>query len=355
MKAIKSYIPNNDCDECVIRLDNNESYLDIEREKKMMMKGILNEVSFNRYPDNDNYNLRKLYAEYTQEIGLDNILAGNGSDEMISLVIGSLIGKGDKVLTFSKEFSMYKYYTSMNEGEVIEYETGEDGKVDIDEFINFGKKENVDLIIFSNPNNPTGNIIPNDEIEKILEAFSDTYVLVDEAYYEFYGQSMINSIKKFDNLLITRTLSKAWGLAALRVGFLISDKKNIDKFKSVKVPYTISGISKIIAESVIKDKIFVEERSKEIIDEREFLYNQLSFIEKEAAMEIKFYKSNGNFIFGRTPYKEALFTALKRHRIAIRNFKDDTFRITVGSKLENKRLIETIKEVFVYGGEVYFE
>ncbi|MCR4944232.1 MAG: histidinol-phosphate transaminase [Clostridium sp.] len=355
MKSIKSYKSKSEDNECFIRLDSNESYIDVERDKKIMMKGILNKVPFNRYPDNESCDLRKLYADYVQGIKIDNILAGNGSDEMIGLVIGALINQGKKVLTFSKEFSMYEYYTSINGGEIVRYETEEDGKVCVDDFIDFGKKEDVDLIIFSNPNNPTGNILSNEDIEKILLAFPDTYVLVDEAYYEFYGESMIEDIGKFNNLLVTRTLSKAWGLAALRVGFLISCEKNIEKFKEVKVPYTISGISRTIAESVLKNKRIVEERSKEIICERENLYNELNFIEKEAAMEIKFYKSNANFIFGRTPYKEALFTALKRRKITIRNFKDDTFRITVGSNLENRRLIETIKEVFIYGGEACFE
>lgn len=353
MKSIKAYISlNEDDEEGIIRLDNNESNLDIDREKILMMKGALNKVSFNRYPDNENLKLRTLYADYIDDyISEKNIIAGNGSDEMISLVISGLIEKDKKVLMFSKEFSMYEYYVSIYGGEVIKYETAKDGEVDVEEFIKLGKEKNVDFIIFSNPNNPTGSVISKDDIERILKEFKETYVLVDEAYYEFYGESIIGKVNKYKNLLVTRTLSKAWGLAAIRVGFLISCEDNIKKFKTIKVPYTMSSLSVKIAEEILSDKERIYERSKDLIAERNNLYKELKYIESEAAMEIEFFSSEGNFIFGRTPYKEALLTGLKMHKIAIRNFKDDTFRITVGSSFENKRLIETIKEIFTYGGE----
>lgn len=352
MKSIKSYSSlNDDEDENIITLDSNEIWLDIDREKVIMMKGALNKVPFNKYPDNENLKLRSLYADYVEGINEKNVLVGNGSDEMIGLVISSLIEPGKKVLMFSKEFSMYEYYTSVQGGEVIKYESEKDGKVDVDKFIELGKKEDVDFIIFSNPNNPTGKILTNEEIEKILNEFKDKYILVDEAYYEFYGESVVRYIDKYKNLLVTRTLSKAWGLAALRIGFLISAEENIEKFKTLKVPYTISSLSKKIAEVILEDKNKVKERSKNIIAEREKLYKALKYIEQEAAMEVEFYASQGNFIFGRTPYKEALLTGLKMHKIAIRDFEDDTFRITVGSNFENKRLVETLKEVFMYGGE----
>lgn len=352
MKPIKSYVSLNE-DECddVIRLDNNESNLDIDREKILTIKGALNKVPFNKYPDNKNIKIRSLYSEYVEGITEKNVLAGNGSDEMLGLVIGALIEKGKKVLMFSKEFAMYEYYTSIHGGEVIKYETEKDGVVDVDKFIELGKKENIDFIIFSNPNNPTGNVLDNSEIEKILQSFSDKYVLVDEAYYEFYGKSIVSDIDLYENLLVTRTLSKAWGLASIRIGFLISSEKNIEKFSAFKVPYTISTFSKNVAEVLLQDKRRVVERCKNIVQEREKLYTQLKEIEKEAAIEVEFYESKGNFIFGRTPYKEALLTGLKMHKIAIRNFQDDTFRITVGSSFENNRLIDCLKDIFTYGGE----
>ena len=146
-------------------------------------------------------------------------------------------------------------------------------------------------------------------------------------------------------------LSKAWGLASIRIGFLISSEKNIEKFSAFKVPYTISTFSKNVAEVLLQDKRRVVERCKNIVQEREKLYTQLKEIEKEAAIEVELYESKGNFIFGRTPYKEALLTGLKMHKIAIRNFQDDTFRITVGSSFENNRLIDCLKDIFTYGGE----
>ncbi|MBE6047374.1 MAG: histidinol-phosphate aminotransferase family protein [Clostridium sp.] len=353
MKSIKSYVSFNEGEcENVIQLDNNESNLNIDIEKMLEIKGALNKVPLNKYPDNKNLKLRELYSKYVDGITEKNVLVGNGSDEMIGLVIGVLISSGKKVLMFSKEFSMYEYYTSIYGGEVIKYETEKDGTVDVDKFIELGKKENVDFVIFSNPNNPTGKVLENNEIEKILNEFKDKYVLVDEAYYEFYGRSIVKNIHLYDNLLVTRTLSKAWGLAAIRVGFLISSESNIEKFQTFKVPYTINSLSKSVAEVILQDVKKVKEKSNNVIEEREKLYKVLKHIEEVAAMEIEFYESKGNFIFGRTPYKKALLTGLKMHKIAIRNFNDDTFRITVGSRFENNRLVDCIKDIFTYGGEL---
>ena len=349
MKFIKSYI-SIDHDTDVIKLDSNESYISMSSELHSIIKSTLGLVELNRYPENNNYKIRSLYANYAGEgITQENIIAGCGSDEMLGLVIGATIGKNRNLLSLSPDFSMYEYYVSLNDGNVIKFETAKDGYVDVDAFIEQGKREKINLIIFSNPNNPTGYALSCGEIEKILTAFKDTYVIVDEAYYEFNGESMIKYINKYDNLIVTRTLSKAWGLAALRVGFLISNKENINKLNSYKVPFNISSLSQAAAEVALENISRLKEDTKVIVDEREMVYKELKEIEKEAALEIEFYSSKGNYIFGRTPYKDALFAGLKKDRIIIRNFEDDSFRITIGSSFENNLLIESLKGVFIYG------
>lgn len=173
-------------------------------------------------------------------------------------------------------------------------------------------------------------------------------ILVDEAYYEFYGETMIPYINKYKNLIVTRTLSKAWGLAALRIGFLITNEDNVEELLNYKVPYTISTYSQNLASIALKYPERVVNNAKQIVDQREKLYEALKQVEKNAAMNIEFYPSKANFIYGRTNHKEALINGLKDNGISIRNFNDDTFRITVGSPLENRKVVEGIKNIFVY-------
>ena len=345
MSIVSQYMDSNE--EYKIKLDANEIFMNLDDNVIMKIKSSLNDTDLYRYPSNDMEKIKELYGKYAG-VNSENIIVGNGSDEVIELIIGKNIDAESRILTFGPDFVMYDFFTKRFRGEVIKYNIGEKMYFDVDEFIELGMKSNIGMIIFSNPNNPTGiNVAPNDII-KILNSFKNTPIVVDEAYYEFNGESMTPYINDYSNLFVTRTLSKAWGLAALRIGFLISSKKNIEDLLKYKVPYTISSCSQKIAEIALKYPQKVIENTQVIIRERESLYENLKEIEKNAAMKIEIYKSNGNFIFGRTTHKDALIKGLERYKIIIRNFPDDSFRITVGSPRENRKVVEAIKEIFVY-------
>ena len=226
-------------EEFKIKLDANEIFMNVDDNVIMKIKSSLTGIDLYRYPSNEMGDIKKLYGKYAK-VNSENIIVGNGSDEVLELIIGKVIGTQGKVLSFGPDFVMYDFFVERFKGELIKYDIGTEMKFDVDRFIELGKSNNVDMIIFSNPNNPTGiNISPKD-IVKILEEFENSTVVIDEAYYEFNGESMIPYINNYSNLFITRTLSKAWGLAALRVGFLISSKENIEELLNYKVPYTIS-------------------------------------------------------------------------------------------------------------------
>lgn len=332
-------------DEYSINLDSNESYLEMDEKILMKIKSCLTSIGLHKYPSNEMKSIRELYANYAGTEG-KNIIVGNGSDEMIELAVSKVITQGKKALSLGPDFVMYNFYVSRFGGELKTYDIGTSMKFNLEEFIELGKQENVDLIIFSNPNNPTGIGIELDSIITILEDFKDATVLVDEAYYEFYGKSMVPYINKYKNLIVTRTLSKAWGLASLRVGFLISHEDNICELLNYKEPYTVSSFSQSLASIVLKYPENVTNNAKQIIKQREELYESLKEIEKNAAMNIQFYPSQGNYIYGRTEHKEALIKGLENDGIIIRNFNDDTFRITVGSPMQNRRLIDVLKKIF---------
>ncbi len=340
MKKIKSYkgIMN---DEFGIRVNGNESYKNITKDELNEIIEEVKKINFNRYPDNDSIDIRKAYANVIG-VSEENIIAGNGSDEMISLIIDTQITKRKTVLTINPDFSMYDFYTSLNDGIIKKYNTEKDGEFSVSKFITYGKKVEPKVIIFSNPNNPTGHVISSEDIIFILESFKDTLVVVDEAYYEFYGQSMIGYIEMYKNLVVTRTLSKAWGLAALRIGFLIANKELIKSLNLSKVPYNLNTFSQLVGCIVLRHPERILKNVEEIVHERERLYKRLNEIQKNSNDEIKFYKSKSNFIFGRTKNKEKLKKALENKGILIRYFEDDSFRISVGSPLENDFIVNII-------------
>ena len=313
-----------------IRLNANESNSIFSKGEIIDMLLSLQLDNFNRYPDTSTKELRKAYGKF---IGYSyrNILAGNGSDQLIGVVISSYINKGDKILTLQPDFSMYDFYASLNEGQLVKLDIGKKGKFAVKDLIALGKKESPKMIIFSNPNNPTGYELSVEEIEELLSNFRNIKILVDEAYIEFGGESALNLIEKYENLYITRTMSKAWGIAALRIGFVISNEKNIKELESFMVPYSINSIS--------------QENIEIIKDERNRLYKAFKELENLQKNKIKFYKSQGNFIFARSKYKQQLKEALEEEGIIIRYFKDDSFRITIGKREENDQVLRVISKV----------
>lgn len=329
-----------------IRLNSNENPIGYTADE---MKNILNSLDYielNRYPNSDGDRLREAYGKVIN-IDKDNLIIGNGSDEMINLVISKYISKGEKVLTFTKDFVMYDFYTDLNEGNVVKYKIDLDKGIDIEDFIDFGKKENVKLLIFSNPNNPTGYGFEINDIKRVLEAFKDNIVLVDEAYCEFYGETMLPFIDEYKNLIITKTLSKAFGLAALRVGFLISNKENVKELEKYKTPYNVNTISQEVAIKILEDVERFKRNLSLIVKEREILFEKLLNIQEKAnsyGIDIKFYKSKANFIYGESNYKEKLVNELNDSGILIRSFNDNSFRITVGTESDNKKVLEVLEK-----------
>ena len=337
IKDIGVYSNNNNTK---IRLNGNESPVEINENKLTSVVEALKNIELNRYPDSDSDALREAYSKYA-EVKKENVIAGNGSDEMLNLVISKIISKGDKILTLSTDFVMYDFYTNINEGGIVKYDFDLDKGFNVEDFIKLGQSDDIKLILFSNPNNPTGYGFTIDDIKKVLDAFKDKVVLVDEAFYEFYGVSAISLINEYKNLLVTRTLSKAWGLAALRVGFLIGNEESIAELLKYKTPYNVNSLSQEIAINYLKDSKDLLNNLDYIVSERERFYKEL----KEC--KIKFYPSKANFIYGKTEFKDKLIETLEKEDIKIRVFEDERFRITIGLEEENSKVSKAIKKIFL--------
>lgn len=340
MKTIEAYTAKKNG---TMMLNANELYRNLSDDIVMEIQEAIATIPFHRYPDEASEELIQAYAD-VMKLSSQQILAGNGSDEMLGLMIGYFLGKDKKLFTLAPDFSMYDYYASMHESEVLKFPCEKDGSFKIDDFIAYGKAKNIHMVLFSNPNNPTGHTLTNKDLCKIVEAFSDIPVIIDEAYAEFAPESMLTYLEQYHNLYVTRTLSKAYGLAGARLGFLISNKANISEIRPYIVPYNISSIAQKIGTIVLSHADEYAPFVAEIKQERDQLYNAYKGLKT-----ITFYPSNANYLYGRSERKEELITYLEQRGIIIRKYNDDSFRITVGSKEENEILKQCI---FAFDKEV---
>lgn len=303
----------------------------------------LSSIAFERYPQDDAYELREAYASYLH-VHPDQLIAGNGSDEMIGLMIGLTISPNKKVYTLKPDFSMYDYYTGMHGGHMVTYSYDWNQPFDVQAFIQKGQETQVDMILFSNPNNPTGRILDCADIKTILQAFPHIPVIIDEAYGEFANQSMLEYIDAYPNLLILRTMSKAFGMAALRLGFLIGCASTIAKIRPYKVPYNVNSLTQMIGKIVLRHHEEMKNNIKNIIKERE---RMLKEIQSMSLTNVQIFTSHANYLYGISKHKQTFLQALKEKQIIIRDYADnDAFRITIGTQKDNTQVLSIIKSVF---------
>ena len=332
-----------------IRLNANESPFPISEACLKEVIEAVKTIEFHRYPDDSHQQLKEAYAKY---LGLqkEQLIMGNGSDEMIGLMIGLAISPNKTVYTLKPDFSMYDYYTGMHGGRMITYSYDLNQPFHVEDFIQKGKKEQVNMILFSNPNNPTGKIISSADIKTILQAFPNIPVIIDEAYGEFADQSMLEYIDTFPNLLILRTMSKAFGMAALRLGFLIGCASTIARIRPYKVPYNVNSLTQMIGKIVLHHQEEMKDNITNIIKERERMYKQ---IQSMSLTNVQFFSSHANYLYGTSNNKQTFLQALKEKRIIIRDYADsDAFRITIGTQKDNTQVLSIIQSVFEKEGSI---
>ncbi|MBQ0066310.1 MAG: histidinol-phosphate transaminase [Firmicutes bacterium] len=333
MKQIQSYEAHK---QEGILLNANELSVNLNQDIVKEIQERIPAILFNRYPEEP---VTKLYEAYAEVIGCQasQVLAGNGSDQMLGYLIGTFLGQGKKAYTIAPDFGMYDYYCSSYDAGIEKYATEEDGSFDIEDFIKVGKEKGVNLVLFSNPNNPTGHALSKAEVLKIVTGF-DCPVIVDEAYMEFYGESVFDEVENYENLYVTRTLSKAYGLAGIRCGFLISSQERIAKLKANFIPYALSRLTQEVAIIALSHAKEFDESTSFTCAQRDEMYEIIKDFKK-----MTFYPSKANFICGKCANKEALLAAFEKENIVIRNYAGkDTFRITIGSKEENKKVLEIL-------------
>ena len=294
----------------------------------------------NLYPDSDSKVLREKMASY-YGCKAENIMVGNGSSEIINTVINAFCDKGDKVMSFVPSFSMYQTYCDLCGAEYVGLESEKDFSQNIVKLIAAANKVTPKIVILCNPNNPTGFLYTREEVIRLLDSVKDSLIILDEAYVDFSENSIVDLIDKYENLIVMRTLSKAFGLAGLRVGSMIACEETINYVWKVKVPYNINILSQYAAEQAL-DNI---DRVKDYIKGVKKLRQELSQSLKDLNFTV--YPTGANFIFVKPPV-ENLYEKLMDCGVLIRKFNYDgeTYnRITIGTKEENDILVEEIKNI----------
>lgn len=334
---------------CKVVLDANESFLNFPKELQDELGETVKNIFFNRYPDAYSSRVCELYLKYLSQfynIDLDlnneNIIAGNGSDELIQMTINAFTSDGHKIIIPAPNFSMYKLYGQISGAVPVEIPLDDNFQPDVDELIEKVNSLNAKVLFISNPNNPTGSVIPEEKLFKIIEN-SKCIVVIDEAYGEFYGKTIAHKISEYENLIVLKTCSKM-GLAAIRLGFLITNTKLMEEIKKVKPPYNVNTVSQEIGSLMLKHVDILSDNIKKIVYEREYVLNELSKIQK-----IKVYPTGSNFVLIDNENAEKIYNQLVENGISVRYFGSgrlkNCLRVTIGSRAENFCFINYLKNI----------
>ena len=301
------------------------------------------EQQFNRYPDPLQYNLKKRITEI-KGVPPRNIFIGNGSDEAIDILFRSFCNPGvDNVILVPPTYGMYEVSANINDIEIRKVSLTEEYQLNV-EGIAEAVDKNTKLIFICSPNNPTGNSINRDDIQTVLANFRGI-VVVDEAYINFSRQkSFIQELTEYANLVVMQTLSKAWGLAGLRVGMAFASEEIIEVMNKVKPPYNVNESSQQLALAALANVGQVNEWIKETLAQRDRLVLAL----KELEFVVDIYPSDANFILVKTTNANGIYDFLVKQGIIVRNRSkvelcEGCLRITVGTPDENTTLLQTLQ------------
>ena len=296
------------------------------------------ETTLNRYPDPQQTALKELISKQ-KELPINQVLLGNGSDEVLDLIVRAFCEPNqDSILTLLPTYGMYSVLAQLNSIENIEVSLSKDFNINVDQVLK-QVKPSTKLLFICSPNNPSGNIMDVNAVTRLLKAF-DGLVVIDEAYIDFTTiESWMQHLNTFPNLIVTQTLSKAYGLAGIRLGTCYASKEIIAVLNKIKPPYNINSLTQQAAIEALQNNE-VSDQVSSILREREKLANALAscFFVK------KIYPSDANFILIKVDDANKRYDELLKHGIVIRNRTtqlgcENCLRISLGTPAENKQLL----------------
>ncbi|MFQ5975858.1 MAG: histidinol-phosphate transaminase [Candidatus Hydrothermarchaeales archaeon] len=352
VKGIPPYVPGRSKEDIareysleedrIIKLASNENPLGPSPKAIEEAKKSLEKISI--YPDPLADELREVISDY---IGLDKdmVIVGNGSDEIMELAFKTFLNPGEEVVIPIPTFSLYESLTKIYSGTPVLVPLVEDFQFDCDRILE-NINEKTKLVFICSPNNPTGSVISEKELRKLLN--EDVVVVLDEAYVEFADRTYVDLTNEHENLIVLRTFSKVFGLAGMRAGYGVANKEIIDYLFRVKPPFNVNIIAQKAAVGALMDRKYLDDSKTTTKKGREFLFNELSNIK-----QIKVYPSKANFLLIRLLgeknstevterlFKEGVITRDCRH---FKGLNDVFIRVSVGTPGENRRFLECFRE-----------
>ncbi len=337
IRNLKPYTSARDSYLSGILLDANEngigSVIEIE------------DIELNRYPDPAQNDLRKVVGNYIG-IPAKNLFFGVGSDEVIDLLVRIFCNPGkDNVITAEPTYGMYQVACEINDVKVKNVTLTEDFQLDTEKILT-NTDEQTKIIFVCSPNNPTGNLLRKKDIINLAEKFNGI-LAVDEAYIDFTDQgSVIKEIEKYNNLVVLRTFSKAWGLAGVRCGYCAASESIIKYFMKIKAPYNLNKLTRQAVINSVNNYPKKDLYVTEIIKERERVKNEL---EKTVAIQ-KVFDSDSNFLLFRVSNAKIIQLKLADKGVIIRDRSsqinlENCLRVTIGNKEENDVFLKELKEI----------
>jgi histidinol-phosphate aminotransferase len=299
----------------------------------------------NRYPDPYQRSLKSLLAEQ-KGVSESQILLGNGSDEVLDLIFRAFCEPNqDNIISLPPTYGMYKVLAGINAVENKEVLLTTDFEPNVDEILNV-VDANSKLLFICSPNNPTGNAFKKEGIKKLLESFSGLLV-IDEAYIDFSkDESWLSALKTYPNLIVTQTLSKAYGLAGIRLGLCYASEEIIGVLNKIKPPYNVNQLTQQRALQRVLNQDLVNQEVQQILNERGELIKALNGLEFVKEL----YPTDANFVLAKVDDANKRYQQLLEKKVVVRNRSTqplcgNTLRFTVGTPDENKKLIAILKEL----------
>ncbi|MDQ2841382.1 MAG: histidinol-phosphate transaminase [Acidobacteriota bacterium] len=324
-----------------LRLDFNENTVGAPPHVLDFIKRYLTGTDLSVYPEYD-HAIEDLSLHFG--VAPDELTLTNGTDEAIQLLINTYVNSGDRVLILQPSYAMYRFYSQLAGAEITEVGYRADTLAfplqEILEQITPATR----AILIGNPNNPTGTGTDSAGIRKILEEASNAAVLIDEAYYEFSGISMLPHLDEHSNLFVSRTFSKTYGMAAMRCGCLFSQAPNMAHVKRAQSPYSVNSLAAMAARIAVQDQAFVEEYVLEVLAARELLYVGLE------RLKISYIESMANFVLFQAGERAvAIRDELRKSGILIRDRSYEipgAVRVTVGTRDQVLRFLDELEKIW---------
>ena len=299
----------------------------------------LDAEQLSRYPERES--VEAVVADFLR-VAPSELLLTNGVDEAIHLLCETYLEAGDEALIVVPTYSMYRIYMMAAGGQVISIPAGENFVFPGDEVCR-RISPRTRVIAIANPNNPTGTVAPPEDLRRIAGSAPDAAVLIDEAYFEFYGQSMLATRNELSNLFVARTFSKAYGLAGLRIGALVGDAEQMRAVRRVSSPYNVNAVALACLPEAIGDQAYIEQYVSEVRESRARLERTLE------AFGIQFWPSQANFVLARVGAASSFVEHMRRRGILVRDRSGDQgcegcVRITLGPREHADRFLIALQE-----------